>query len=147
MNLMKSFISIFSLVLVICVGMACKKPGAEVKSEETVTETEKTINYDEISLDPAAFGTEIKKGNAVVIDLGYPTDYEQAHIDGAININFFEEGFQEKILLLEKDKKYYLYSKNEALTKRTAAHMKQNGFAEVYFLKGGWEAWQQSEQK
>ena len=141
MNIIKSFISFFAFLMVISAGMACKK-AAEAKKEETVAETEMSINYDEISLDSAAFGTKMKEANAVIIDLGYPNDYEQYHIDGAININFFEEGFQEKILLLEKDKKYYLYSKNEALTKRTAAHMKQNGFVEVYFLKGGLEAWQ-----
>lgn len=146
MNFKKSFISIFSLVMLISAGMACKK-AAEVKKEETVAEPEMTINYAEISLDTLTFEREIKKANAVLIDLGYPNDYEQGHIEGAINMNFFEVGFQEKILLLERDKVYYLYGKNEGLMKRTAAHMKQNGFEEVYYLEGGWEAWQAYQRK
>ena len=141
MNLTKPFISILALLMVINVGMACKKPS-EGKKEETTEPTEVTVNYAEISLDTLTFEREIKKPNVVIIDLGYPNDYEQGHIDGAINMNFFEPGFQEKLLLLEKDKSYYLYGKNEGLMKRTAAHMKQNGFEEVYYLEGGWEAWQ-----
>ncbi len=146
MNYTRSFISFISLFLMIIFGISCKDSSDTKKADDDV-QSENTVDYEAMSLEPSVFATDIKKGGAVIVDLGYPADFEQGHIEGAININFFEPGFQSKVLELDKNKKYYVYSKNDARTKRTAIFMKQNGFNEVYILKGGWDAWKENEKK
>jgi len=146
MNYTRSFISFISLFLVISVGMSCKDSSDSKKADDEV-QSENTADNAPMSLEASVFAIEMKKKGAVIVDLGYPTEFEQGHIEGAININFFEPGFQSKVLELDKNKKYFLYGKNDTRTKRTGTLMKQNGFNEVYTLKGGWEAWKENEKK
>lgn len=92
-------------------------------------------------LEKEAFASAIKRGNAVLIDVRSPAEFEQGHIDKAININFFDPEFKHKILDLKRTKEYYLYGKNEVTAYRTMEFMKTNEFPEVYILKDGWEGW------
>lgn len=92
-------------------------------------------------LEKEAFASAIKRGNAMLIDVRSPAEFEQGHIDKAININFFDPEFKHKILELKRTKEYYLYGKNEVTSYRTMEFMKSNDFPEVYILKGGWESW------
>jgi rhodanese-related sulfurtransferase len=70
-----------------------------------------------------------------------PGEFEQGHIEGAININFFDPEFKYKLLELNKSKKYYLYCKNETRSYRSMKFMEDNDFKNVYMLEGGYEDW------
>lgn len=136
-----------SFILLINLVFSCKKAEENKQEPGRVIQTEDGVDYGTLTLDAPDFASGIKKSNAVIIDLGFPADFEQGHIEGAININFFDSGFQEKVLLLDKSKKYYIYSKSDPSAKRTAAFMKKNGFNDVYILNGGLEAWKEYEKK
>lgn len=142
----RSFFTVISLLLLISAGISCKDSSV-VKNTDEEVKPEIVDENESTWLAPSAFAREMKKSGAVIIDLGFPADFEQGHIEDAININFFEPGFQAKILELDKNKKYFIYSNNESRTKRTGIYMKQNGFTEIYTLKGGWEAWKENEKK
>lgn len=144
MKFLKSILPLVSLLLLLNAGMSCKK-SSEAGKAEAPTQPETTIENAPTSLEPTAFGNEMKKNNAVILDLRFPVEFEQGHIDGAININFFDPKFKDNILALDKSKKYYLYSKADAQTNRTGIFMHQNGFKDVNAMKGGWEAWKESQ--
>ncbi|MEP6795763.1 MAG: rhodanese-like domain-containing protein [Saprospiraceae bacterium] len=146
MKFIKSIFPLVSLLLLLSAGMSCKKSSDAGKAEEGA-KPESTVENAPTSLEPSAFGSEMKKNNAVIVDLRFPVEFEQGHIDGAININFFDPQFKNNILALDKSKKYYLYSKADAQTKRTGIFMRQNGFTDVNVMKGGWEAWKESQKK
>ncbi len=146
MKFIKSILPLISLLLLFSTGISCKKSSEAAKAEEPA-QSETTIENAPTSLEPTAFGSEMKKNNAVIIDLRFPIEFQQGHIEGAININFFDPKFKDNILALDKSKKYYLYSKADPQTTRTGIFMRQNGFTDVNAMKGGWEAWKESDQK
>src|SRR5690606_30532904 len=91
-------------------------------------------------LDKEAFARGIKRSGAVIIDLRFPAEYEQGHIDGAINLNFFDPECRYILLDLNRKKKYYLYDQNDNDLRVSTVHgdMIKNDFTEVYILKGGY---------
>lgn len=92
-------------------------------------------------LDKEKFAAAIKKKGAVVVDVRMPEEFEQGHIENAININFFDPEFKYKLLDLDRSKTYYLYCKNETRSKMSMKFMMDNDFKEVYVLKGGYQEW------
>ncbi len=92
-------------------------------------------------LEKEAFAKAIQKSDAVVIDVRMPQEFEQGHIEKAININFFDPQFKYQLLDLDRNKKYYLYCKNETRSYRAMKFMETNNFRDVYMLKGGYEKW------
>ena len=118
--------------------MSCKSSSAE-----DAATTSKTTPQDENEqiLEKEAFASAIKKSGAVVIDVRQPEEFAQGHIEGAINIDFFDAEFKYKLLDLDRDKKYYLYCKNENRSYRSMKFMETNDFRHVYMLKGGYQEW------
>lgn len=146
MKFTKSIIFLFSLLLLLSGSMSCKK-SADVAKPEEGAKPETVVENGPTNLEPAAFQNEMKSSNSVILDLRFPIEFEQGHIDGALNVNFFDPKFKDTILALDKTKKYFLYSKADAQTKRTGIFMRENGFKDVSAMKGGWEAWKESQHK
>jgi rhodanese-related sulfurtransferase len=113
---------------------------ADTQSEENTT-SDTSGDLSDRFLDKETFASRIKKGDAVVIDVRMPQEFEQGHIEGAINIDFFNPEFKYQLLELKKNKEYYLYCKNETRSKMTMTFMDNNDFRKVYVLKGGYEDW------
>ncbi len=128
---------IFLLALLLTVT-SCK-PSAK---GDSATSEEKAADNDELKkLDKEAFQAAITKSGVVVVDLRMPQEFEQTHIEGAINVNFFDPEFKYKLLELDRDKKYYLYDKGEATSIRAMNFMEENDFKHVYILKEGYRNW------
>lgn len=119
--------------------ISCKEtPAAD--SGQTAT-AESPANDGLRILDKEAFALAIKKSGAVLIDVRTPQEFEQGHIENALNINFFDPEFKYKLLDLNRNKKYYLYCKNETRSYRSMKFMEDNDFKHVYMLKDGYEGW------
>lgn len=135
MNWFKSFLLVLG-----CLGglslIACK-------SNTEQTDANGNVDTSQRILDKEAFAAGIKKNNTIVVDLRYPFEYEQNHIPEAINLNFFDPNFQWNILELDKDKKIYLYGKNENTADKAMKFLNDNGFKHVYMLKNGFAEWNQ----
>ncbi|HZV68145.1 MAG TPA: rhodanese-like domain-containing protein [Saprospiraceae bacterium] len=144
MKFSKSIIPFISLILLLSLGTSCKKSG-DGKPEDAVPENK--VENAAPALEPQDFQDEMKRSGAVIVDIRFPAEYEQGHIDGAININFFDGKFKDNILALDRSKKYLLYSKADSQTKRAGIFMRENGFTDVVVMKGGWEAWKESQKK
>lgn len=127
---------IFALFILLGLSStACKSSGGEENAEGTVIDESQRI------LSKEDFAAAITKRGAVVVDLRNPFEYEQSHIGDAINIDFFDGQFKNNILDLDREKKYYLYDKNESSAYRGMKFMETNGFTQVYILKGGYKEW------
>ena len=119
--------------------VACNSNTTTQSEENTASKTPTDLS--DRFLDKETFAERIKKSGAVVIDVRMPQEFEQSHIEGAINIDFFNPEFKYQLLELKKNKEYYLYCKNETRSKMTMTFMDNNDFKEVYVLKGGYEDW------
>ena len=141
MKYMKSILSLITLVLVISIGISCKN-STEAKKAEDGVQKDNNSDSPDIALEPVDFAKAMKRSGAVIVDLRFPVDYQNNHIEDAINVNFFDADFQGKMAAMDKSKKYFLYGKGDAETKRTCTFMRQNGFNDAFWLKGGWDAWE-----
>jgi rhodanese-related sulfurtransferase len=133
MNWFKSLLFAFGCLA--GMTMITCKSNTEQTEEGGVVDTRQRV------LDKEAFAAGIKKSNAVVVDLRYPFEYEQSHIPEAINLNFFDPNFQRSILDLDRDKKIYLYGKNENTSDKAMQFLITNDFKHVYTLQGGYDTW------
>jgi rhodanese-related sulfurtransferase len=139
MNLHKHLISLTWLVLLGFLVISCKD-AASTESKDNQTGSSSASDLERI-LDKEAFAAGIKKSGVKIIDVRMTADFEQGHIEDAININFFDPEFKHKLLELNRNKTYYLYDKKEKTAYRSMKFMQDNDFKNVYMLKGGYEAW------
>ena len=50
--------------------------------------------------------------NAVLVDVRTPEEYAEGHIANAVNINFYDPAFVEKMKALGTDKKFFIYCRS-----------------------------------
>ena len=74
--------------------------------------------------------------NEVLIDVRSPEEYQESHIDKAININVGDMKFVEKINQLDKDKTYIIYCKSGGRSQMASMIMEQNGLNVINCLFG-----------
>jgi thiosulfate sulfurtransferase len=84
----------------------------------------------------------IASGDIIVIDVRSPEAYEQQHIAGAVlgdkkNWDHFAVG-------LDKSKQVICYCYKGISSKTFCKKLKKSGFAKVYNLQGGFDAWKKS---
>lgn len=89
------------------------------------------------------FKSQIEKTkNSVIIDVRTPEEYATGHISGAINIDLFNDEFENNIKALDKSKTVFVYCKVGGRSADAAAKLAKESFKNVYDLKGGIMAWQ-----
>ena len=87
--------------------------------------------------------TEISQkhiNNAIIVDVRTPEEYEEGHLEQAVNINWFDSDFQQKVSNLDKDKKIFVYCKKGGRSTKAAAVLDSLGF-DVVNLLGGYDAY------
>ncbi len=87
----------------------------------------------------------IQKESPVVLDFRTPGEFEQGHIDGAMNINFFSENFSQQLDSLNREKTYLVHCRTMNRTVPAAGMMYQMGFRHIYVLDGGIIAWEHAD--
>lgn len=101
------------------------------------------LNEQEKSAIHVVMPTEFKEKsiNQVIIDIRTPQEFSQGHIEGAININYYDHSFMEQIGKYDKSKPIFLYCRSGNRTSSAAAKIAKVGFEEVYDLQGGIMSW------
>lgn len=79
--------------------------------------------------------------NEQLIDVRTPEEYAAGHIEGAVNIDFYGEAFDNAISQLDKTRPVYVYCKVGGRSAKAAASMRTKGFTNVVELQGGFDAW------
>lgn len=147
---MKSTIKIMiSLLAVAAISFGCKnnQNTTQNESKEIVVEssatTDQKLNQSEggkiTILSPAEFAKQISNQN--IVDVRTPEEYNEGHIEGAVNINLFDEDFLSKASKLDKNKPVYVYCKSGGRSARASKQLAENGFKNVYDLDGGILNW------
>ena len=70
-----------------------------------------------------------------------PDEFSEGIIEGAINIDFKDPSFGEKISALDKSKPYFVYCLSGKRSGDAAKQMDSVGFKSIYLLKGGYKDW------
>ncbi len=96
-----------------------------------------------ISAGEAAALIDARAGDAdfVILDVRTPAEYAGGHIDGAVNIDYNDPGFQSRIDALDRTKTYLVYCRSGNRSASAVAVMAGLGFVGVYEIDGGITAW------
>ena len=85
-----------------------------------------------------------KEKDAILIDVRTPEEFKSGAIEKAVNIDYNDPKFEEKIVHLDKKLPYYVYCLSGGRSSSAADFMRKQGFEKVVELKGGILAWQKS---
>ena len=99
------------------------------------------LNSPEINIISESDFVEILDSDYTLIDVRTQDEFDLGHIDGAINLDFYSETFQNDILSLPKNETIVLYCRTNNRSIKTANILKENGFKEISVLEGGITEW------
>lgn len=88
-----------------------------------------------------AFADILKKDGIQIIDVRSAGEYERGHIPGAVNMNVSDSGFSDRIKSLDKIKPLAVYCGSGGRSRKAVKIFSENGFSEIYELKGGLPNW------
>lgn len=111
--------------------------------------TKKTENS--ITMSEDIFPTEawelISKYNGndkpIIIDVSTPKEYEDLHLEGAINISILSWFFKARLDAMDRGKTYIVYCKVGARSKAAKKMMELLGFQNIYNIVGGTLLWEE----
>ena len=86
-------------------------------------------------LSASEFADRVTKDD-VVIDVRTDAEFEQAHLEGARQVNLQAPDFQQQIDALDRDQTYYLYCRSGGRSGKAVGMMRQMGFADVHNVGG-----------
>ncbi len=72
-----------------------------------------------------------------IIDVRTKEEFEESHIEDAINIDIYSPSFQGTITDLDKTKSYLIYCTSGGRSLQATMFMRKNGFTNVENLGGG----------
>jgi rhodanese-related sulfurtransferase len=88
------------------------------------------------------FAEAIQGKKVVLVDVRTPEEYSEGFIEGAINIDYFnQQSFIKQISALDKKEPVYLYCRSGNRSMKAARQLVSLGFENVYDLAGGYMAW------
>ena len=118
---------------------SCNNSSNNVAQEEKQEVQKKVIIKD---IDTKTFKTQLYDSEEFIfVDVRTPQEFSEGYIDGAINIDFRNENFMQKMGELDKNKAVYLYCRSGGRSGQATAMLKEAGFTEVYNLLGGINEW------
>lgn len=77
----------------------------------------------------------------VILDVRTPEEFDEAHLEGATLIDFYDDDFRDQITDLDRDAPYLLYCRSGNRSGQTATIMEELGFTNVADVDGGINAW------
>lgn len=76
----------------------------------------------------------------VVLDVRTPSEFQEGHLEGAVNIDYTAPDFEQEIAKLDTATSYLLYCKSGNRSGRATAVMKTNNFNNIYTAIVGFDA-------
>ena len=131
------------LFLVSCQANSQTAPAAEeapATAPPAKAEPYKNVNASQ-------FGQLMEDSETVVLDIRTPGEIAQGKIAGAVEMDFYQPDFQEKIRQLDKSKTYLVYCRSGGRSRSACQMMEQEGFPRLYNLNGGYLEWAAANQK
>lgn len=110
-------------------------------SSEKPSATENLVPINILLAPPAFADTLAALPDEQLLDVRTPAEYQSGHLPQATLMNFREDGFEEKVAQLDKDKPVMLYCAGGGRSHEAAAMLAQSGFQKVYELEGGMKNW------
>jgi len=93
------------------------------------------------NMNVSEFSKKIIESGVVILDVRTPGEFAEGFIEGAQNIDFQSENFENEIAALDKKATYAIYCRSGNRSGQAAKIMHDAGFHDVYNLDGGVIDW------
>lgn len=80
----------------------------------------------------------------IILDVRTDEEYAQGKIKSATQIDYYQRDFKTEVAKLDKTKPVFVYCASGVRSNSAAKILRQQGFTEIYDLKGGLNAWARS---
>ncbi|MFC3415730.1 rhodanese-like domain-containing protein [Algoriphagus hitonicola] len=95
-----------------------------------------------ISLNSIDFQSKFQTGEGILLDVRTPAEINQGLLSkNAKIIDIYANDFSKRVLELPKDQKIYIYCSAGIRSEQAANFLIQNGYTQVFHLKGGLGDW------
>ncbi|MBL4870095.1 MAG: rhodanese-like domain-containing protein [Robiginitomaculum sp.] len=134
---------IFTLVMVagLAVLPACSKADA-AKPVQSPAANHQELGTKITHVNAVQSSAWIKKdADIIVLDIRTPKEFNSGHIDGAININFYDADFASQLSALDMSKDYVVHCRSGGRSGKSLATFKNLGFKHIVHMDGGMKAW------
>ena len=84
-----------------------------------------------------------EKDKPIIIDVSTPREYEDLHLEGAINVSILSWFFKARLDIMDRNKTYIVYCKVGARSKAAKKLMELLGFQNIYNIVGGTLLWEE----
>lgn len=94
-----------------------------------------------LSMDVSEFSKKIAESGVVVLDVRTLEEFSEGFIEGARNIDFYQEGFAHEVISLDKEFAYAVYCRSGIRSGKAIKIMQDAGFHNLFNLDGGVIEW------
>ena len=133
---MKRMFPIFILALFV---LSCQQSPKTEQSDNSEQQTSSSI-YERMGKEAFAQKME-EKPDKILIDVRTPEEFQGGTIEGARNINYFDDNFDAEISKLDKTKPVFIFCQSGGRSGKAFSKMKTMEFKEVYELNVGYSGW------
>ena len=91
---------------------------------------------------PGEYLALLAQNERVVLDVRTAKEYDEGHIAGSKNLDFYSQTFADELDALDKHTPYLIYCRSGNRSGQTLALMESLGFTNVIDLEGGVLAWE-----
>jgi len=134
---------IILIFIVIAMMLSCNS-GKKINSEKSQkVKIANNINIKTISIKESRkmIKDRIDDKNFVLLDIRTPKEFNEFHIDKAINIDYYNRNFKNELEKLDKSRDYLIYCRSAHRSKAGLKIMKELGFKSVVDMDGGITKW------
>ena len=82
--------------------------------------------------------------SAIIIDVRTPDEFNKGHLKNSLNVNWFDENFDENLNIFSKDLPVMVYCLSGGRSSKANERIKSLGFKNVYELDGGILEWRKN---
>jgi rhodanese-related sulfurtransferase len=99
------------------------------------------------NLNVSDFAKKVSDTSVVVLDVRTPGEFQEGHLQNAINVDYEGINFAGEVNKLDKSKTYAVYCRSGRRSGLATEVMAKNGFKSVFNLNGGVIEWQNAGQQ
>ncbi len=92
-------------------------------------------------LNVAKYEKKMAQPDVQLVDVRTPEEFNEGHLENAINIDVTADDFDAKVASLDKEKPVMVYCKLGGRSSKAATRLKELGFKNISDLEGGITNW------
>lgn len=136
------------MIVAASIGLAaCGGGSADPQSDSSPTSlTEPTAAVDIRVVSPVEAAETIadSSDDLVILDVRTQEEFDEAHIEGAVMLDFYRDDFAEELAKFDPDVSYVLYCRSGNRSSEARALMADLGFSSVEDIDSGIVGWQEA---